>query len=109
VCFTWRTRLSASSEYWSSWFEGLNELFLSVVCPKLLLLSCIDRLDGPMSIAQMQGKLQVKVIQGVGHQIMEDQPKQTADIIKEFVQRQQMFNRAIQINKLKSNTYNISS
>jgi pimeloyl-ACP methyl ester carboxylesterase len=83
--YSWKTDLLASREYWSDWFTGLSERFLGLTCPKLLILADSDRLDKTMMIAQMQGKLQVELVGNCGHQIQEDQPSNTANIIVQFI------------------------
>jgi protein phosphatase methylesterase 1 len=89
----WRTDLLASEVYWSGWYSGLSSLFLSLRCPKLLLLASVDRLDREMSVGQMQGKLQVEVVRGCGHAVQEDQPRETARLMLDWMRRQQMQRR----------------
>ena len=86
-CYRWRTDLLASERYWSGWFAGLSALFLSCPPPKLLLLASADRLDPPLMVAQMQGKLQVDVVAHAGHSVQEDQPAETARRIAAFAAR----------------------
>ena len=40
-----------------------------------------DRMDKELTIAHMQGKLNMKVIYDVGHVIQEDKPGEVADAI----------------------------
>lgn len=86
-CYRWRTDLLASERYWSGWFAGLSALFLSCPAPKLLILASADRLDPPLMVAQMQGKLQVDVVGNTGHSVQEDQPQETARRIAHFANR----------------------
>jgi hypothetical protein len=90
VTFRWRTDLLSSQPYWSDWFSGLSSLFLSCALPKLLLLAGSDRLDTPLMIAHMQGKLQLEVLANAGHSVQEDQPRETARKLAEFVQRHKL-------------------
>ncbi|CAN8006338.1 unnamed protein product [Ixodes hexagonus] len=73
--FVWRIDLSRTEEYWRGWFVGLSSLFLSVPCPKLLLLAGVDRLDKDLTIGQMQGKFQMQVLPQCGHAVHEDVPE----------------------------------
>ena len=91
--YTWRTDLLASQPHWLGWFEGLTSTFLSFQQPKLLLLADVERLDVAMSVAQMQGRLQVVVLRGCGHQLMEDRPADVARCMMDFCVRQQMARR----------------
>lgn len=52
---------------WQSWIVNFNVAFLDlqkIKVPHILLLSSPDRLDNELTIAQMQGKFQLKLIQG---------------------------------------------
>ena len=91
--YGWRTDLLSSQPHWLGWFEGLTATFLSCAQPKLLLLADVERLDVAMSVAQMQGKLQVVVLRGCGHQLMEDRPADVARCLVDFCVRQQMARR----------------
>jgi len=91
--YTWRTDLLASQPHWLGWFEGLTAAFLGCPQPKLLLLADVERLDREMSVAQMQGRLQVVVLRGCGHQLMEDRPVDVVRCMVEFCGRQQMARR----------------
>lgn len=88
--YRWRTDLLSSQPYWSGWFAGLSALFLSCTMPKMLLLAGSDRLDTPMMIAHMQGKLQLEVLADAGHSVQEDQPRDTARKLAEFVLRHRL-------------------
>lgn len=46
-----------------------------------------DRLDKPLTIAQMQGKYQLLVLPDVGHMVQEDAPDRTANALVEFWKR----------------------
>jgi protein phosphatase methylesterase 1 len=86
--YTWRTDLSATQPYWSSWFTGLSSKFLQTPGPaKLLLLAGTDRLDKDLTIGQMQGKFQMQIFPETGHFIHEDQPAKTAAVLADFYRR----------------------
>jgi len=87
--YVWRTELLKSEPFWTEWFQGLSEAFLSFHGPKMLLVANTDRLDNTLLIASMQGKFQFKVLKGahIGHFLHEDDPKQTAQVILSFVNR----------------------
>ncbi len=67
------------------WFEGLTKCFLSIKIPKILLLAGSERMDKELTIAQMQGKFKLCVINNVGHIVHEDNPKETYSIIDDFI------------------------
>jgi protein phosphatase methylesterase 1 len=90
TCYRWRTDLVSSERYWSGWFAGLSALFLSCSMPKLLLLASAERMDPPMMVAHMQGKLAVDVVQQCGHSVQEDQPVETARKIAAFAARHKL-------------------
>ncbi len=75
----------ATKNYWEGWFKGLTECFLSVRVPKQLLLAGSDRMDKELTIAQMQGKFKLVVVDQVGHAIHEDKPKQVAEAFHSFL------------------------
>ena len=83
--YEWKTDLMASQKYWTEWFNGLTKAFLSVKIPKILMLAGIERLDKELTIAQMQGKFQLSVVNNVGHVIHEDNPERVFQIIEEFI------------------------
>lgn len=83
--YEWKTDLLASEKYWTEWFNGLTKAFLSVKIPKILMLAGIERLDKELTIAQMQGKYQLSVVNNVGHLIHEDNPERTLQIIEDFI------------------------
>jgi protein phosphatase methylesterase 1 len=65
--YVFRTRLAAFESNWESWFLNYNSAFLDlskVNTPHILLLSAPERMDNELTIAQMQGKFQLKLIQG---------------------------------------------
>ena len=53
--------------------------------PKILLLAASDRMDKDLTIAQMQGKFKLSVINNVGHIVHEDDPSETYKIIEDFI------------------------
>jgi protein phosphatase methylesterase 1 len=52
----------ATKPYWEGWFKGLTECFLNTRVPKQLLLAGSDRMDKELTIAQMQGKFKLVVL-----------------------------------------------
>ena len=58
----WRTNLRQSEQYWTGWYSGLSDMYLSVTAPKILILAGTDRLDKPLTIGQMQGKFQMSLL-----------------------------------------------
>lgn len=83
--YVWRTALTDSEQYWSGWFTGLSEMFLTLETPKLLVLVGTDRLDRTLTIGQMQGRFQMKVLPLAGHAIQEDEADEVADTIDTFL------------------------
>ena len=83
--YVWRTDLMATKPFWEGWFKGLTQCFLDVRVPKQLLLAGSDRMDKELTIAQMQGKFKLVVLDQVGHCIQEDQPKMVADAFHSFL------------------------
>lgn len=57
-----------------------------------MILAGVDRLDREMTIAQMQGKFQMKVIDRVGHTIHEDDPREVATGLAQFFVRNKLAN-----------------
>ncbi len=96
--FVWRTNLLASKEFWSGWFKDLTQIFLDVKVPKQLLLAGSDRMDKELTIAQMQGKFKLVVMNNVGHVIQEDQPKKVAAVFKDFLE---IFRIPLKYNEMK--------
>lgn len=86
--FKWRVNLVEGEKYWPGWYSGLSSTFLSLRCPKLLMLAGTDRLDKDLTVGQMQGKFQLVVLGNVGHCLHEDSPKEAADNIKTFIEHQ---------------------
>eukprot|EP00039_Didymoeca_costata_P019463 m.337628 g.337628 ORF g.337628 m.337628 type:complete len:330 (-) comp18187_c0_seq1:82-1071(-) len=85
--YRWAVDLEQTEPYWPGWFDGISHEFLSTSIPKLLILAGINTLDKPLTVAQMQGKFQLQVIENVGHQVHEDAPEKVADIITLFMTR----------------------
>jgi protein phosphatase methylesterase 1 len=71
--------------YWEGWFKGLTKSFLDSRVPKQLILAGSDRMDKDLTIAQMQGKFKLVVLDKVGHVIQEDQPHKVAEVFMEFI------------------------
>ncbi|KAL5112899.1 hypothetical protein TcWFU_009229 [Taenia crassiceps] len=87
--YTWRIDLSKTEPFWRGWFSNMSSLFLSVPEPKLLLVAGVDRLDKELTIAQMQGKFQLKILPRAGHAIHEDSPDEVASCLAHFLLRNQ--------------------
>uniref|UniRef100_A0A5K3EHK4 Protein phosphatase methylesterase 1 n=2 Tax=Mesocestoides corti TaxID=53468 RepID=A0A5K3EHK4_MESCO len=87
--YTWRIDLSKTEPFWRGWFSNMSSLFLSVPEPKLLLVAGVDRLDKELTIAQMQGKFQLKILPRAGHAIHEDSPDEVASCLAQFLLRNQ--------------------
>ncbi|KAF2799110.1 protein phosphatase methylesterase 1 [Melanomma pulvis-pyrius CBS 109.77] len=85
--WAWKTDLSSTEAYWENWFSGMSSKFLGGKGAKLLLLAGTDRLDKELMIGQMQGKFQLQVFPAAGHFLHEDQPEKTAEVVAEFVKR----------------------
>jgi pimeloyl-ACP methyl ester carboxylesterase len=85
--YLWKTPLLNYEGDWLGWFQGFNECFLSLPCPHCLVVATIDRLDGQMSAAQMQGRFELFVTHGGdgGHFIQEDNPGELLGIIVRFL------------------------
>ena len=65
----------------------MSERFLSAKTSKALLLAGTDRLDTPLTIAQMQGKFQMVVFPNSGHAIQEDEPEKFTQVVHDFLAR----------------------
>lgn len=88
LSYEWRIDLKKTDKFWTGWFEGLSEIFLSApVSAKFLLLAGIDRLDRSLTIGQMQGKFQMQVLPAVGHAVHEDAPDRVAESVATFLVR----------------------
>lgn len=85
--YTWRIDLSRTEKFWTGWFEGLSQKFLSCPAPKMLILAGPDRLDKDLTIGQMQGKFQMNLLPQCGHAVHEDLPDKVADILANFMLR----------------------
>lgn len=100
-CYVHRARLEETEQYWRAWYEGLSERFLSCPVPKLLLLAGTDRLDRTLTIGQMQGKFQMVVVRNTGHAIQEDVPDEFANLVLNFISRNQIGPHGIEIPALR--------
>jgi protein phosphatase methylesterase 1 len=108
--WTWKTELGGTKPFWENWFAGMSAKFLGGKGAKLLMLAGTDRLDKELMIGQMQGmvycyycgiwrtvcgfanssyvgKFQLHVFPEAGHFIQEDLPLKTAEVVVEFVKR----------------------
>lgn len=59
----------ASKQYWVDWFKDLTKKFLGLRVPKQLILAGNDRMDKELTIAHMQGRFKLVVVENVGHVI----------------------------------------
>ncbi|XAR57508.1 Protein phosphatase methylesterase-1 [Bertholletia excelsa] len=96
-CYIYRARLEETEQYWRGWYEGLSEKFLACPAPKLLLLAGTDRLDRTLTIGQMQGKFQMVVVRHTGHAIQEDVPDEFASLILNFISRNRIGPRGVEV------------
>lgn len=93
----WRSRaaLDAASDpvVLAGWLAGASAAFLAARCPKLLLLASATSLVGDkgLTVAQMQGKMQVKVIAAGGHWMHEELPGAVAAAVAAFFTRCEFF------------------
>ena len=85
--FAWRTDLMATKPYWTGWFENLTQQFLDLKVPKQLLLAGSERMDKELTIAQMEGKFKMVVVNDVGHAVQEDNPAKVADVFIDFLEK----------------------
>ncbi|CAE8641745.1 unnamed protein product [Polarella glacialis] len=88
----WRAKVSEAEQHWRGWFEGLSQIFTALPLPKLLVVGGVDRLDGPLEAAHMQGRFKLSVVPHSGHQLHEDRPEEVAEAFAAFLsglQRQQ--------------------
>ena len=77
--YTWKNDLLKGEKYWNGWFKGLSQAFLTSTKCKLYLTADKIRLDKDLLIAQMEGKFRLVCFPNdVGHNMMEDSPKDTA-------------------------------
>ena len=83
--YVWRTDLLASKQYWVEWFSGLTKIFLDLRIPKQLLLAGSERMDKELTVAHMQGRFKMIVIDNVGHVIHEDRPEAVAEAFQKFL------------------------
>jgi len=67
----------------------MSAKFLTCPASKLLILAGTDRLDKDLTIGQMQGKFQMRVLPMCGHIVQEDAAQNVASALAEFVQRNQ--------------------
>jgi len=91
--YTWRIDLKATEQYWSDWFQGLSQKFLTARAARLLLLASLDRLDTDLTIGQMQGKFEIHTFDSThsrcGHAVHEDLPVDVANVVAAFLTRNQ--------------------
>ena len=83
----WRTDLRSTVHYWKGWFTGMDDRFLNLKEGKVLILADTASLDRRLTIAQMQGKIQLHILAKSGHVIQEDQSTEVANILRNIVSR----------------------
>ncbi|RNF25280.1 protein phosphatase methylesterase 1 [Trypanosoma cruzi] len=96
--YEWKTNLEAMAPVWSGWFNGLDDAFVGLPCPKILCLATAERLDTALTVAQMQGKFQFEILGGgCGHYVMDDQPAVLALKLRRFIKRIETLSEKLQI------------
>ncbi|KAG5470489.1 hypothetical protein LSCM1_01733 [Leishmania martiniquensis] len=94
----WRTDIGKMERVWSGWFTGLDEAFISLPCAKMLCTANAERLDKPLTVAQMQGKFQFEVIgNGCGHYVMDDATLTIVAKVRRFVKRNEVLGQKLQL------------
>ncbi|XP_041982972.1 protein phosphatase methylesterase 1 [Aricia agestis] len=88
--YRWRVDLSRTESHWAGWFRGLSAAFLAARAPRLLLLASVDGLDRELTVGQMQGKFQMRVLTRCGHAVQEDAPGEVARVLAAFAIRHQL-------------------
>jgi pimeloyl-ACP methyl ester carboxylesterase len=85
--FHWKTSLLKYESDWYGWFTNFNESFLALPHPHCLVVASVDRLDGKMSAAHMEGRYELHITRGGhgGHFIQEDNPGELIGIITRFL------------------------
>lgn len=78
--------LLRSTRWGYSRFEGLSALFLAQPVPKLVAVSGAQHMldDGPLLVAQMQGRFKFMCLRGCGHHLQEDAPHELAHALLAF-------------------------
>ena len=98
--YVWRINLTKTEPFWTEWFDDISNIFLGPKGgAKLLLLAGIDRLDGPMTVGQMQGKFQMQILPKVGHTIQEDDPDSVAEVVAAYLIRNRFSTPKTQFNR----------
>ncbi|KAF9182796.1 Protein with carboxyl methyl esterase activity, partial [Haplosporangium sp. Z 27] len=82
--YTWRTDLLASEHLWLTWFDRLNEKFLSAKPKKLLILGGHGFFDDEMKAAHEQNRFKYSIFTDSGHAVQEDDPVRMAKELVEF-------------------------
>ncbi|RNF04032.1 protein phosphatase methylesterase 1 [Trypanosoma conorhini] len=97
--YEWKSNLEAMAPVWSGWFNGLDDAFVGLPCPKILCLANAERLDDALTVAQMQGKFQFEVLGGgCGHYVMDDQPAALASKLRRFIKRIETMSEKLRFN-----------
>ncbi|KAB2594619.1 protein phosphatase methylesterase 1 [Pyrus ussuriensis x Pyrus communis] len=87
-CYIYRAQLEETEQYWKSWYLD-----------KLLYLRVSDSFGTSitLTIGQMQGKFQMVVVRHTGHAIQEDVPDEFATLVTNFVSRNRIGPRGVEI------------
>jgi len=79
--YTWRTKLKQTEQWWPSWFLSLSSSFVSLPCPRFLLVSSYAAVGGDEIVnkAISEGEVKLRIIgSGAGHFMHEDNPQTIA-------------------------------
>ncbi|KAF9571316.1 hypothetical protein EC968_000756 [Mortierella alpina] len=82
--YVWHTDLLQSESCWPSWFKDMNQKFLKIQVPKILILAEYGRLDDELQAAYDRGEFQLLIFDGAGHFVQEDQPERMAKELVAF-------------------------
>ena len=85
--YRWRPDLLRAEQHWEAWFAGCDEAFLALPMRKMLIVSSVDVLDSELTVAQMQGRIQVAILPNVTHGLHEDNPRAVAILLARFLER----------------------
>ncbi|KAJ3444088.1 protein phosphatase methylesterase-1 related [Anaeramoeba flamelloides] len=95
--FTWNFDVVSSLQYWESWFQNLNQNFLSIKATKVLVLSNLEHMDKDITTAHMSGKFQLIPSNRAGHAVHEDVPdylaQKTISIVNRYLKVKAMFSK----------------
>ncbi|KAK8814293.1 hypothetical protein WA158_008155 [Blastocystis sp. Blastoise] len=104
--YVWKVDLTKSEPYWKDWYTGMNKKFLSAPGYKLLAVAGRDRLDKELTIAQMQGKFQMVVLNGLGHHLHEDNPREMSHVLQRYLWRYKFISEELEKELVKEKLLN---